>query len=51
MVVVWLFLAIPRACMQFVIVVFPDHTHLFFSVSEGFALSVLLFVQIKDYQY
>ena len=23
-----LFLAVPRDCMQFVIVVFPDHTHL-----------------------
>ena len=30
-IVVWLFLAIPRACLQFVIVVFPDHTHLLFS--------------------
>ena len=27
-VVVWLFLTMPRVCMQFVIVVFPDHTHL-----------------------
>ena len=25
-----LFLAVPRACLQFVIVVFPDHTHLLF---------------------
>ena len=24
----WLFLAVPRGCLQFVIVVFPDHTHL-----------------------
>ena len=23
-----LFLAVPRDCLQFVIVVFPDHTHL-----------------------
>ena len=23
-----LFLAVPRGCLQFVIVVFPDHTHL-----------------------
>ena len=28
MIVVWLFLAVPRVCLQFVIVVFPDHTHL-----------------------
>ena len=28
--VVWLFLVIPRACLQFAIVVCPDHTHLLF---------------------
>ena len=27
-IVVWLFLAVPWVCLQFVIVVFPDHTHL-----------------------
>ena len=27
-IVVWLFLTIPLACLQFVIVAFPDHTHL-----------------------
>ena len=26
--VVWLFLAVPEVCLQFVIVVFTDHTHL-----------------------
>ena len=26
-----LFIAVPRGCLQFVIVVFPDHTHLLFS--------------------
>ena len=29
-----LFLAVPRGCLQFVIVVFPDHTHLLFTVSK-----------------
>ena len=29
-VVVWLFLAVPWVCLQFVIVVFPDHTRLLF---------------------
>ena len=29
-IVVWLFLAVPQVCVQFVIVVFPDHTHLLF---------------------
>ena len=28
-----LFLAMPRGCLQFVIVVFPDHTHLLFLMS------------------
>ena len=26
----WLFLAVPLGCLRFVIVVFSDHTHLFF---------------------
>ena len=30
MIVVWLFLMMPWVCLQFVIVVFPDHTHYFF---------------------
>ena len=29
-----LFLAVPRGCLRFVIVVFPDHTHLLFSKFE-----------------
>ena len=29
-IVVWLFLAVSWNCLQFVIVVFPDHTHLLF---------------------
>ena len=29
-IVVWLFLAVPWVCLQFVIVVFPDHIHLLF---------------------
>ena len=28
-IVVWLFLTVPSVCLQFVIVVFPDHTHYF----------------------
>ena len=30
----WLFLAVPSVCLRFVIVVFPDHTHLPFLVYE-----------------
>ena len=29
-----LFLAVPRGCLQFVIVEFPDHTHLLFLVEK-----------------
>ena len=29
-----LFLAMPRGCLQFVIVVFPDHTHLLFFMEK-----------------
>ena len=32
MIFVWLFLAVRRVCLQFVIVVFPDHTHYYFSL-------------------
>ena len=28
-IVVWLFLTVPWVCLQFVIEVFPDHTHIF----------------------
>ena len=30
-IVVWLFLAVQWVCLQFVSLVFPDHTHLLFS--------------------
>ena len=33
-IIVWLFLAMPWVCLQFVIVVFPDHTHLVFFRAE-----------------
>ena len=33
-IVVWLFFAVPWASLQFVIVVFPDHTHLLFFMSK-----------------
>ena len=32
--VVWLFLVVPWVCLLFLIVVFPDHTHLLFLGSE-----------------
>ena len=30
-----LFLAVPRGCLQFVTVVFPDHTHLLFIIDSN----------------
>ena len=39
-VVGWLFLAVPRGCLQFVIVVFPDHTHYFWILAWVSVLSL-----------
>ena len=36
-----LFLAVPRGCLQFVIVVFPDHTHLLFLMLSLLFISAL----------
>ena len=35
-IVMWLFLAVPWVCLQFVIMVFPDHTHLLFVINNQF---------------
>ena len=46
-----LFLAVPRGCLQFVIVVFPDHTHLLFLVwsnGSGKVLASFLAVQLSQ---
>ena len=37
-----LFLAVPRGCLRFMIVVFPDHTHLLF------LLPLCMFIPIFD---
>ena len=43
----WLFLVVPRGCLQFVIVVFPDHTHLlfFFRLYDGSDLKTYLLMR------
>ena len=53
----WLFLAVLRGCLQFVIVVFPDHTHLLFlhnnqgvNLSASTILSWLEGQSDQDYQ-
>ena len=37
-----LFLTVPRGCLQFVIVVFPDHTHLLFLTYDLSTLHITL---------
>ena len=43
-----LFLAVPRGCLQFVIVVFPDHTHLLFQndlqIDNTYFFCIYLFI-------
>ena len=41
-IVVWLFLAVPRVCLQFVIVVFPDNTQLLFLLVDFFSFVCLV---------
>ena len=49
-IVVWLFLAVLWVYLQFVIVVFPDHTHLlFFQSWSGSKLFDLLTVSLKEF--
>ena len=44
----WLFHAVPWVCLQFVIVVFPDHTHLlFFTVCQSDHLGVSGLKRVK----
>ena len=37
-IVEWLVLAVPQGCLRFVIVVFPDHTHLLFLYATSLVL-------------
>ena len=39
--VVWLFLAVLWVCLRFVIVVFPDHTHLLFCIRKQFLVAIV----------
>ena len=46
-----LFLTVPRGCLQFVIVVFPDHTHLlFFKVIFDLFIFCFYFIQQQKYK-
>ena len=47
-IVVWLFFAVHWVSLQFMIVVFPDHTHLlFFTSQKENILSFLLYMYIR----
>ena len=43
-----LFLAVPRGCLQFVIVVFPDHTHLLFFRGPRRLISAFVFCFLES---
>ena len=45
---VWLFLTMPRVCLQFVIVVFQDHTHLLFLLVPQKTVYLGLFFQTSS---
>ena len=48
-----LFLTVPRGCLQFVIVVFPDHTHLLFlsKISPEFLIDQNKFLPDLSYTF
>ena len=47
MMVEWLILAVPWGCLRFVIVVFPDHTHILFLKKVDFMTFFLKLVKIS----
>ena len=47
-IVVWLFLVVPWVCLQFVIVVFPDHTHLLFLTVGFLSLRYLVVCTVES---
>ena len=53
MIVVWLFLAVPWVCLQFVIVLFPDHTRILFlhlSISNDI-VTIKLYDKRDDFDF
>ena len=43
-----LFLEVPRGCLRFVIVVFPDYTHLIFFILAYFHANGILVVEVDQ---
>ena len=50
-IVVWLFLTVPSVCLQFVIVVFPDHTHYFWWNSKLVSNILLLVAYVLNISF
>ena len=50
LIVVWLFLVVSRICLQFVIVVFPDHSHSQFSSARIRRVKYILSKEDGEYQ-
>ena len=46
-----LFLTVPRGCLQFVIVVFPDHTHLLFLLKLLILLTYSMLVRSQQSRF
>ena len=46
-----LFLLVPRGCLQFVIVVFPDHTHILYSEKQLKDIKILWLYNIWEYNF
>ena len=46
-----LFLRVPRGCLQFVIVVFPDHTHLLFLAIINDIVSSKIYDKRDDFNF
>ena len=46
-----LFLTVPRGCLQFVIVVFPDHTHLLFLLGRFMYISQMGLLILPTYMH
>ena len=46
-----LFLAVPRGCLHFVIVVFPDHTHLLFFSRNNPYMALFITLVIAHFIY
>ena len=50
--VAWLFLVVPWVCLWFVIVVFPDHTHLLFlTILQKNETKIITTISLQKYHH